>query len=306
MVKKAAALVLGCVQLGLSYGIANKAGKPTAEAALVLARRALSGGISCFDTARAYGDSEERLGAAGLKAVIVTKLDPLGALASDAPPAEAAAAAEASVAASLNALRRERLDCLLLHRAAHRTSHGGAIWARLLELRAAGRIAKLGVSVQSPQEALEALGDGDVRHIQLPFNLLDKRWQKAGVPEACRERGDVCVHVRSVFLQGLLCAGDPAIWPRVEGVEPARLVTLIASLAKDLGRESAADLSLAYARGQDFIHGVVIGMESVAQLETNLRLAAKPALSQAEIRHVDERVPPLPEQLLNPALWPRS
>jgi aryl-alcohol dehydrogenase-like predicted oxidoreductase len=306
MVEKAAALVLGCVQLGLSYGIANKAGKPTAEAATALAQRALSRGISCFDTARAYGDSEERLGAAGLQATIVTKLDPLGALAPDAQPAEAAAAADASVGASLNALRRERLDCLLLHRAAHRTSHGGAIWARLIEHRAAGRIAKLGVSVQSPQEALEALGDDDVSHLQLPFNLLDKRWQEAGVPGACRERGDVCVHVRSVFLQGLLCASAPALWPHVEGVEPARLVALIASLVRDLGRESAVDLCLAYARGQDFLHGVVIGMESEAQLDSNLRLAQKPALTPDEIRQVDARLPHLPEQLLNPALWPRS
>ena len=38
----------------------------------------------------------------------------------------------------------------------------------------------LGVSVQSPQEALTALACSDVRHIQMPFNLLDWRWREAG------------------------------------------------------------------------------------------------------------------------------
>jgi len=305
MVEKAAALVLGCVQLGLDYGIANKSGKPSAAAAVALLRRAAESGITCFDTARAYGESEERLGEAlsGRPVTIVTKLDPLSALSPDASPAEARDAADASVAASCAALRRARLDCLLLHRAAHRSSHRGVLWRRLIEQRAAGRIAALGVSVQSPQEALDALGDADVRQIQMPFNLLDWRWRE--VAEACRDRPEVTVHGRSVFLQGLLTAGDPALWPRLAGFEPGPLVALIASLAREMGRESPADLCLAYVRGQNFIDGVVVGMESEAQLDANLRLSQKPALSQEETRIVDERIPRLPVQLLNPALWPK-
>jgi aryl-alcohol dehydrogenase-like predicted oxidoreductase len=305
MVEKTAALVLGCVQLGLAYGAANKTGKPSAAAAISLLRRAAERGIARFDTARAYGDSEDRLGEAfsGHRAGIITKLSPLSGLSPDASPAEAQEAADASVMASLAALRRERLDCLLLHRAMHRTSHGGAIWQRLLEHCSAGRIAELGVSVQSPEEALAVLGDSEVRHIQMPFNFLDWRWREA--MEACRKRPEVTVHVRSVFLQGLLTAGDPAIWPHLAGVEPEQVLALVTELVRDLGRDSAADLCLAYARGQGFIDGVVVGVETEVQLDDNLRLAGKPPLSQEDVRRVEERVPRLPEQLLNPALWPK-
>ena len=62
--QRPAELVLGSVQLGLDYGAANRTGKPSHEAALRLVRRAAESGVKTFDTARAYGDSEERLGEA--------------------------------------------------------------------------------------------------------------------------------------------------------------------------------------------------------------------------------------------------
>src|ERR1700749_1749613 len=135
-----AELVLGSVQLGLAYGAANRTGKPSREAALRLVGQAIDGGVSQFDTARAYGDSEDRLGEAlaDKKAVrTITKLSPLSALAPDASRDDVRAAVDASIEESLTALRRERLDCLLLHRAEHMRSHGGAIWERL-----AGKIQK--------------------------------------------------------------------------------------------------------------------------------------------------------------------
>src|SRR6185312_10018003 len=264
--QRPAELVLGSVQLGLDYGAANRTGKPSHEAALRLVRRAAESGVKTFDTARAYGDSEERLGEAlaVTKPVrTITKLSPLSAL-SERPSWQAVTAAvDASIEQSRFALQREKLDCVLLHRAQHMTAFDGAVWARLLELRRQGTIASLGVSIQSPSEALMALASQDVDHIQLAFNILDWRWREAGVIAAIRKRGDVTVHARSIFLQGLLATDDPKAWPRIAGV------------AKEFNRESAADLCLAYARGQDWIDGTVVGMETEAQLDANLRLSIK-------------------------------
>jgi aryl-alcohol dehydrogenase-like predicted oxidoreductase len=302
-----AVFVLGSVQLGLAYGIANKTGKPSREAAFALVRRAAASGIVQFDTARAYGDSEERLGEAltGRDVLTVTKLSPLNDLPADASPESVCAAVDASIAQSCAALGREKLQCLLLHRASHLTDHNRVIWQRLLEHLRDGTVEKLGVSVQSPQEALAALANPDVRHIQMPFNLLDWRWREAGVVAACGKRSDVTVHARSVFLQGLLACDDPATWPQIEGVDPIEVPKIVAGLARELGRESPADLCLAYVRGQDFIDGVVIGLETEEQLDLNLRLAVKRPLSPDECAAVESRVPHLPEQLLNPALWPK-
>ena len=80
----------GSVQLGLSYGATNRTGKPSRDTALRLVRRAANAGVAAFDTARAYGDAEERLGAAlaGRRAVrTITKLDPLNNLSPNASPA---------------------------------------------------------------------------------------------------------------------------------------------------------------------------------------------------------------------------
>jgi aryl-alcohol dehydrogenase-like predicted oxidoreductase len=305
--QRSAELVLGSVQLGLVYGAANRTGKPARGAALRLVRRAADAGISQFDTARAYGDSEERIGEAleGRKAVrTITKLSPLNEFQA-ASRDQIRAAVDASIAESLAALRRDRLDCLLLHRASHMTAFGGAIWERLIERLEDGSVLSLGVSVQSPLEALMALANPDVVHLQLPFNILDWRWREAGFQNCLAARPNVTIHARSTFLQGILAANDPSVWPQIEDFSAEALVKLIAYLAWELKRDNAADLCLAYARGQEWIDGVVVGLETEEQLEKNLGLFLKRPLTQGECRRIETCIPRLPIQLLNPALWPK-
>jgi aryl-alcohol dehydrogenase-like predicted oxidoreductase len=306
--QRPAELVLGSVQLGLDYGAANRTGKPSREAALRLVRRAAEAGVKTFDTARAYGDSEERLGEA--LAVVkpvrtITKLSPLADLGERPSRHAIRAVVDASIEQSRFALQRETLDCVLLHRASQMTAFDGAVWSRLLEMRGEGRIASLGVSVQSPSEALMAIASRDVEHIQLAFNILDWRWRETGAIAAIRKRGDVTVHARSIFLQGLLAADDAKAWPRIAGVDAAALLALVADCARKFERESAADLCLAYARGQDWIDGTVIGMETEAQLDANLRLSIKPPLAREDCAWIERTIPRVPECLLDPAQWPK-
>jgi spore coat polysaccharide biosynthesis protein SpsF len=302
-----AELVVGSVQLGLAYGAANRTGKPPRDVALRLVERAAESGITAFDTARGYGDAEERLGEAlaGRKHVrTITKLSPLVELLPHASPEQVRAAVDKSIADSLAALRRISLDCLLLHRAYHMTAFDGAIWQRLQEYLAVGTIRALGVSVQSPEEAHAALAHPTVTHLQLPFNLLDWRWRKVGVVAALKARPDVTVHARSVFLQGVLAANDPEVWPWITGVDAPALVDWIAKTTGDFHRESAADLCLAYARGQEWIDGVVVGQETELQLDANLRLATRPPLSAEDCAAIASSAPWAPVQLLDPAQWP--
>ena len=55
-------LILGTVQLGLHYGINNTHPKPNDVLAEKIILTALDSGITTFDTAQSYGDSEKRLG----------------------------------------------------------------------------------------------------------------------------------------------------------------------------------------------------------------------------------------------------
>ncbi|HTW33002.1 MAG TPA: aldo/keto reductase [Rhizomicrobium sp.] len=304
-----AELVLGSVQLGLAYGAANRTGKPSRGQACRLVSRAVDAGVTKFDTARAYGDAEERLGEAlrARKAVrTITKLSPLTELAPDASRRDVRAAVDASIDASLYALRKPHIDCLLLHRAEHMTAFDGAVWERLVERLEDGTVLALGVSAQSAKDAIAALDCPDVRHVQIPFNLLDWRWDEAGVIERIRQRSHVTIHARSVFLQGVLAADDPKIWPVIEGVDADALTELLADIAAEYDRDGVADLCLAYVRGQDWIDGVVVGMETERQLDENLRLFVRAPLSPQDCAAIRDRIPRLPERFLNPALWHRT
>jgi aryl-alcohol dehydrogenase-like predicted oxidoreductase len=107
--------------------------------------------------------------------------------------------------------------------------------------------------------------------------VLDWRWRAASVIAVLRSRPDVTVHARSVLLQGVLTAPHPHVWPAIPGVDPPRLMEWLERTAVAFGRESVADLAFAFARGQDWIDGIVVGQETEDQLEANLRLATRPA-----------------------------
>ncbi len=306
--RSAAGFVLGTAQLGMPYGRTNKAGFSGESEAQVLLENATNGGAVAIDSARAYGESEKRIGAslrnAGLHGVqIVTKLDPLSAL----KPEDEALTVERHVQESVESSRRSLgLDCLpvlLLHRADHLTAFGGAIWQELLRLQAEGKIEALGVSVQSPVELSSALTYPEVKHIQLPFNVLDWRWN--GVVVNLRLRPDVTVHVRSVFLQGLLVQDSAEDWPEIEGAEGGTILAALRKFQVEFGRGSLQDLCVAYVRSMSWIDGVVVGVDTRDQLADLQSLWGLPALSYREATLLHSSLPRVPEQLLNPALWPQ-
>ena len=112
------------------------------------------------------------------------------------------------------------------------------------------------------------------------------------------------VHARSVFLQGVLTAGDREAWPRISGVDAPATIAWLTQTARDFHRDSVADLALAYARGQSWIDGVVVGQETEVQLDENLRLCSYPPLSVEDCATIAATAPRLPATFLNPARWP--
>ena len=300
-------LTLGTAQLGMEYGIANRNGKPTTEEAVSLIHKALGYGLNSIDTARGYGEAETRVGESlkgkyAEQALVITKLDPLAWLDKNQSQQVFAAAVDASIFRSCRELRLDQLPILLLHRWEHRRAYQGAMWGRLLQLKAEKVIGVLGASVQTPEEALEAIRDPEIKLVQLPFNILDWRWRQAGVIQALEGRKDLIVHVRSVFLQGILTSG-PNLWPEINGVNARELTAEIDGLVKALNRESRADLCIAYVRAQPWVGSLVIGMETLEQLEENIRLFRNKPLTGEEVRLVEASLSNVPVELLNPALW---
>lgn len=291
------ALVLGTVQLGLAYGAANTAGQPDAAQSLAVLDAARRAGVTHLDTARAYGESEQRIGVANARGLseevgVITKIAPLG-------EAAGADAASASLERSLRLLRTERLAAILVHRATD--WHRPGVADRLAEAVAAGTVAVSGASIGSPLELLDLLADPRCGYLQLPFNLLDRRWLTSEVQDALAGRPDVVVTTRSAFLQGLLTAGADAHWPL--GHDPADFVPALDRLVAELGRDSRADLCLAYVLGHDWVTSVVVGAETPEQVTDLARLVARPPLTAAELEHVRRELPAGADDLVDPSRW---
>lgn len=300
-------LALGTVQLGLNYGAANSTGQPTFDESAMIVETAIKHGVTAIDTARAYGSSESRLGtilASGLSAQVttITKLSPLTELSADATTSELCQAVDASVFRSCRELRFRQLPVLLLHRWNHYSRAGGVVWRRLLELQKEGVIDRLGASVTSPDEALEASRVPAIMHIQLPMNILDYRWEEAGVPEVLARRPELVVHARSSLLQGIIGA-NPERWPST--ISPCSFIEGLDNAVHALGRKDRIDLAFAYVRSLPWVTSVLLGIETLSQLHDGLERFLTPPLTAVERAKVRSMIPRAPVELLDPSLWPR-
>lgn len=291
-------LLLGTVQLGVAYGAANAGGLPDATRVGEVLAAARSERITHLDTARGYGSSEERIGAALRRGLsehvgVVTKIAPLR-------DGQGADAAHASVEASLRALGTDRVAALLVHRAAD--WHRPGVAEVLDRLRSEGTAALVGASLATPAELVALLEDPRCGYVQLPFNLLDRRWLADEVQRALEARPDVVVTVRSVFLQGLLSAAG-ARWPALPGVDAAAVLAGVDEAVAALGRRSRADLCVAYALAHPWVTSVVVGAEHPDQVRDTAALVRAAPLSPREVDVVHARVEPGPPELVDPSVW---
>lgn len=302
-------LVLGTAQLGGDYGIANTTGQPNLLQCQQLLKTAITNGVIYLDTASAYGNSEAMIGSS-LKggwegrAKVITKLSPLQDCPQDMPGSVLNAFVDASIYKSCSALRMQKIDVLMLHRAAHLSDWNGGVWQRLLEHKASGLIGELGASVQSPEELSKVLNNSEIRYIQLPFNLLDWRWDSV-IPTilSIKAKRKLTIHVRSTLLQGLLPSLDDGHWLRANVDEPASIKKWLSNQANVCQRDCIADLCFSYVNALKWIDGIVIGMESMSQLIENINYLNLQPLNEYQIEMVQNSRPKLAESTLNPALW---
>lgn len=294
-------LALGTAQWGMPYGVANTSGPPADAELDALLEVAHAAGIRTLDTARAYGDAEQRIGSRSIPEEgwrVITKIAP-DLQREGQGLVEVLESVTASLAQSRQALGVERLPTVLLHRFAHRHICGGRVWRSLLAERDTGRIGALGVSAATPEEAWAALQDPDIEVLQVASSLLDRRLHRHGFFARARELGRTVI-VRSIYLQG------------IAHLEPEQLPTELAGLAAPLAqiRKEAAELGvssaaffLAFVRE---LPGAIalLGCERAEQLQRNLVDWESEKIDSARLARLVDSLPEIPEELLDPSRWP--
>lgn len=193
-------LVLGGAQLGLSYGIANRAGQPDIGCVREILAEASESGLRMIDTAAAYGESEVLLGQAGLSDwKVITKIPTLEAV----PDRKVEETVRETTLRSLERLGLDNLQAVLAHD--HRDligDRGRRFMSALCHLQEEGLIGTYGASIYRPEDLEDSVFES-VHIVQAPANVMDQRIFASGVARCLRDRGQQ-LHVRSLFLQGLL------------------------------------------------------------------------------------------------------
>lgn len=291
-------LGLGTVQFGLDYGIANYAGHtPIAEVKEII-RIAEQNGIRVLDTAAGYGTSEESLGYA-LPEVhqfkIVTKTPSFNA----AITREHCDLLKSTFYKSLKKMNCQRLYGLLMHNANDLSQiNGGYLLEQLLFFKNSGLVEKIGVSVYTAEQIDKVLDIFIPDLIQLPLNVFDQRLIHSGHLKQLKSRG-VEIHVRSVFLQGLLLMGLEKIPPFFNSIRTH--IQAYQQFLKEAGI-SAVSAAIMFAEAQKEVDCVLVGVDNHTQLQ---EILAGHSISPKHITNIN-KFAVANEFYLNPSNWPRK
>ncbi len=283
-------LILGTVQMGVPYGINNTTGKISLDDSLDILNYAFENGIEILDSAEAYGNAHEVIGAFHEKHPeklfkVITKL-----------PHQSDINIVEKVDNYLNELRVDHLHALLFHSFSSYKSSSNK-FGDLRKLKFDKKIKNIGVSVYTNAEIEEVILNEEIDIVQLPFNLFDNINLRGDILEKAKSKGKT-IHTRSALLQGLFFkdAND-----QNETVRSLKNELMILSDITKKQNVSISQLALSYCLQQNSIDNVLIGVDSINQLKDNIQSVNYKIKPQAinEINKI--KVKKL--ELLNPSLW---
>jgi aryl-alcohol dehydrogenase-like predicted oxidoreductase len=299
---KKSKLVLGTVQLGMPYGVNNSTGQPSVEEAMAILDAAWAAGINTFDTAYAYGTSEEVLGewikSRGVadQVFVISKLKPH--ILNDYPDGtKAVDIVRSEIKKSLARLQLSKLDGYLLHSPHY--VYLNHVMTGLQQAKAEGLVTNIGVSIYNEPEALQA-AELPVDYIQIPYNTFDRRIDKTDFFELVK-KNKVTVFARVPFLQGLLVMEPEKLPSHLAHARPY-LEKLIGLSKKWNISRAALALFFSYLHPAD--NHLVFGVEQLAQLKEDVELIANPPVAIVEaVAEINKEFENMSHSIVLSSLW---
>lgn len=275
-------LGVGTAAFGLDrYGI-TAPGEGSVDPAEGIANihRAVEGGVNFFDTAPAYGRSEELLGEAladHKDCLVATKVpipENISEKVSDnideISQSELTRRVNESLEKSLRRLRREVLDVVQIHNATVHVLEQGKMVSCLERAREAGKLRYIGASVYGEEAALATIRTGKIQIIQIAMSLLDQRMCDKVIPEA-RTAG-LGVLSRSALLKGALTKRARWLPPGLQALSRAS-----ERVVREFGTcwESLPSMALRFCLSVEGVHCVLAGVRNAAEIDDCLAACAE-------------------------------
>ncbi len=290
---KISKLSLGTAQFGFNYGIANKNGKPKQQEINEIVDYLYQNGINSFDTAQAYGESEEVLGKAlenKNDIFVISKLkselfiDNL----------------ELNVDSSLHSLNQNSLFGLMLHDSKLLYNWKDKYSRKVENLKQKEKIKYFGVSIYEEGDFKLAIENRSIDIIQIPFNIFDHRAVNQGWLDAAKSSNKL-IFIRSVFLQGLFFM-DSSFFK--DNLKEAKIYIDKLNRLSKATNSSIASLAMAYVDIMARESVLLFGCETILQAKKNIEsFNSLPKLSREIISQIQKEFKDIPENVYNPTKW---
>ena len=288
-------IALGTVQFGLEYGISNTRGRTDQRSVNQILQYACDNGIDTIDTAAQYGESESVLGSFSDNNCnwnIVTKTP---SFIHDSIQKRHTKQLRECFNNSLLSLNKKCIYGLLMHSCSDLFKNNGDFLFKEMEyLKSIGLVEKIGVSVYSKQEIDQVLDNFKIDLIQVPASILDQRLINDGSLSKLKKYG-VEIHVRSIFLQGLLLMPLKNTPPWFDPIKET--LELFHKEAKKRNM-SALQLALSFVQSINEVDKIIVGINTLEHLY-EVMSATSMRVNITEFSNISIDDP----SFLNPANW---
>lgn len=285
---------LGTAQFGLDYGITNRSGEVSDIDLKMILDQSKLVGIDVLDTAQAYGDAEMRIGKYLQKSPgsyqIISKMS----LPADTTLDETII--KNTLQNSLQNLGVDELYGMLAHNIKDLVGvYGEIYWNVLKEFKAKGKFTKIGVSVYNAEEIDLVLDCFDIDLIQLPVNIADQRLIKSGHLSELKNR-NIEIHVRSIFLQGILLADQKSFSGQWKSIKP--FLDILDEIAGE-HKVSRQAIILSQTWKPDLIDKLIVGVSCQSDFKGLIHAIEE----SSRIQDLKINPPPIDDRLLDPRKW---
>ena len=295
---KISQLTLGTVQLGLPYGINNKTGMPSYEESAKILNTALSLGVTSFDTARTYGESEAVLGRYfkenQVDKTIITKVSFDGI--------DKSAVRDtlfSQVRDSISKLGMEKIPFVKLHSEKMISTYGDTLINALQDLKREGLVSGVGISFSDKTHLWDYTDGAGFDCVQIPANMFDCREILDGGIKTLADRG-IAVFIRSLYLQGLFFKNTDELPEKIRSAKGP--IESLRTLSRDTGI-SVAELAITFIRDTDGITSLILGCDTAEQLEESVKLIDAPKMEEAVRARILEISQSVEPTVIRPWEW---